>query len=108
MRKFVLITTSFVATHHWPECNITDVIYLRHIHRHRFTVKMRFPVTHNDRQIEFILKKMEVDAYLKKYDNKYLGKMSCEDIAEELLKHFEANAVEVMEDGENGVVIYED
>jgi hypothetical protein len=70
---------------------------------------MKFRVDHNDRQIEFIDKKTDLDNYINRffaYDD--LGSSSCEDIAEDLLKRFKADYVSVFEDNENGAEIYAD
>jgi len=103
MKKNIIIKTSFPATHHWPECPIEEVSFLRDEHRHVFYVTMKWRVDHNNRQIEFIQQKMRVDEHLESfYANKSLGRVSCEDIAEALLKEFKANYVSVFEDNENG------
>ena len=109
MRKFVVIKTDFPATHHWPECPIPEVSFLKWPHRHLFYVVMKFRVDHNDRDIEFIQQKNKVDHFiLAEFSNLFLGKMSCEDIAEELMKRFKADFVSVFEDNENGAEIYGD
>lgn len=107
MKKFIVIKTDFPAQHHWPECDIPEVDFLRHPHRHLFYVVMKFNVTHNDRDIEFIRQKKEVEFFIEsRYRDTFIGSMSCEDIAEELMKKFSADFVSVFEDNENGAEIY--
>jgi hypothetical protein len=106
MNKFIVIRTNFPATHCWPECPIPDVAYLRNPHRHVFHVEMKFK-TSKDREIEFIYMKQRVDHHIQMgYTNQFLGAKSCETIAEELLKTFDADFVSVFEDNENGAEIY--
>ena len=109
MKKLIVIRTTFAAIHHWPECDIEEVSFLRHPHRHLFYVTMKFNVSHNDRDIEFIRQKKEVDFFCEsRYGDTFIGTMSCEDIAEELMNKFEADFVSVFEDNENGAEIYAD
>lgn len=109
MIKYIILTTQFPAIHAWPLCNIPDVSYLKYPHRHMFHVVMKFEVTDNDRQIEFIRTKQVLDNHLTcYYRDQNLGGKSCEDIAEELIKEFKADYVSVMEDNENGAEIYGD
>lgn len=106
MKKNVILTTQFSATHHWPDCPIHEVAFLKYPHRHVFHITMKFPVKHNDRDIEFIHMKDKVNAFIKnKYDSKFIGTVSCEDIAQTLLEKFHASYVRVMEDNENGAEI---
>lgn len=108
MKKQIVISTQFSATHNFPDCSIPEVIYLQHQHRHVFQIKMKFSVSHNNRDIEFIIMKQEVEKHIaKEYAGKFLGKKSCEMIAEELMEYFGASFVSVYEDGENGAEIEE-
>lgn len=106
LAKAVVLTTSFPAIHAWPDCTIKEVSFLKTPHRHIFHVTMKFPVNHNDRDIEFLDKKQAVDMHIDElYRYRDLGKRSCEDIAEELLLTFEAVFVSVFEDNENGAEV---
>jgi len=107
MKKSILISTSYSATHCWPDCPIEEVSFLKHPHRHVFHVVMRFEVSHNNRDIEFIQKKILVDDYLSNtWNEKDVGNLSCEDMAEILFNRFEADYVSVLEDNENGAEVY--
>lgn len=113
MRKTnVILNTDFIAVHCWPECPFDDVSFLRHPHRHKFTVTMKFSVSHTDRDIEFIRMKDDVTSFIRAhFDGKDLGRMSCEDIAVMIMNGFEytgANYVSVFEDGENGAELIEE
>jgi len=103
----VFVTLSYEATHCWPECPIEEVSFLKNPHRHLFLIKCMKLVSHNDRQIEIIMLKRAVGNYLHlKYDGD-LGRMSCEDLASELIDVFELASCQVLEDGENGAFVME-
>ena len=73
-----------------------------------FFIRLEKRVTHDDRDVEIILFKRQVQQYL---EQKYgrtgeLGSKSCEMIAEELLKYFDCETAEVLEDKENGAKVY--
>lgn len=106
------VKTQFEGLHCWPEAP-DDVKFLRHMHRHMFHVVLRVPVSHNDRDLEFIMVKHELEKFIK---DRYgwpdapmaLGRMSCEDIAASVIKWVHVKydrrgaEVGVFEDGENG------
>jgi len=107
----VYCTLQIEGTHNWPSCPFEEVDYLRVPHRHVFHIKAHYPVTHSDRDVEFIMLKHKLDTYIKGryFDVKQrlcvFGAMSCEMIAEELMQHFLLSRCEVSEDGENGAII---
>jgi len=112
-KRRIIITTDFIAIHHWPGCDIPEVDYLRFPHRHKFYVQMKFNVSHADRDIEFISKKEEIDTYIHEHLFPKTGieavskiTLSCEAIAEQLLDRFGAQYVSVFEDNENGAEVY--
>lgn len=107
MERFITINLKIEGFHQWIECNIEKVSFLKYRHRHIFHVKIEKEVNHNNRDIEIILFKREVEDNLK---SKFglpceFGNMSCEDICEYLINTFQASTVEVLEDGENGAKI---
>jgi hypothetical protein len=109
MRKFIVIKTQFEATHKWEECDIQEVMYLHFRHRHIFHVTMKFSVTDNNREIEFIEQKHRVEDFIRQdWERKNLSNMSCERMAEILLDEFKASYVSVMEDNENGAEVYKE
>lgn len=99
-------TLQFPALHCFPEAQ-APVQFLRDTHRHMFKVRCEAYVSHNNREIEFLTIKEQMQKFCdEQYAGRDLGSMSCEDIATALLFAFdEVCAVEVSEDGENGVVL---
>ena len=103
MKKRVIIRTQFSAIHHWPDCPIEEVVYLRSPHRHTFYLELKFDISHNDRDIEFISLKNKIAKDISKHwEGANIGRRSCEDIAEEFMNHYDAVYVSVFEDNENG------
>lgn len=105
IKKQIFVTSSFSAIHNWPECDLEGVYFLKYPHRHVFHIKVYFE-TEGNREKEFILEKNSLDSYISKaFANKNIGSMSCEQIAEKILRHTGAIRVEVSEDNENGAII---
>ena len=52
--------------HRWEDCPIEEVKVLRDDHRHMFHIRAYMPVTHSDRDVEFIVQKHKILDYLKK------------------------------------------
>jgi hypothetical protein len=48
---YVVVSTDIEGLHHWPDAPVAEA-YLRHPHRHLFTVWVRMQVHHRDREIE--------------------------------------------------------
>ena len=90
-----------------------DVSFLGYPHRHIFYFYVTVGVEHNDRDIEFIQLKRELERV---YGNEelQLNHRSCEMIAEELINYIEEHypdrpvRVEVYEDNENGAILDND
>lgn len=106
--KQIYIKTQFEGFHRWKDAP-NEVAFLRNQHRHIFYVTVFIPVEHNDREIEFILFKREVQDFINTNINKEdVG--SCEMIGEKIATHlntkyFRPVLVDVSEDNENGAVI---
>ena len=100
----IIINTSFVAVHCWPDCDMGGVEYLKYPHRHTFTIQVKIPVNHDDRDIEFINFKKIMDSHFDCcYSNQDIGATSCEMLCQSILCQWpEITYVRVMEDGENG------
>lgn len=98
--------------HNWPNCNLPEVEYLTHPHRHMFHFRAVVDVSHNDRDVEFIQLKHTLSDYLKKsyYDDKLkccnFKHRSCEMLGQELGLKFKLTSIEVSEDDENGCIIH--
>ena len=110
MKKYVWCTLQLEGMHNWKNCNLDDVMFLKNPHRHMFHFKCVKEVTHNDRDIEFIILKRQITRYLLSkwgQDNTLIfNSMSCEMIAEDLLKEFLLTSCSVSEDGENGGTVH--
>jgi len=108
MKKLIVVKTDFPAIHSWPKCDVPGVEFLQFPHRHIFFAVIKFEVSHNNRDIEFIDMKKKINLYIKeKYYEKNLGAKSCEGIAEEIFNRFNAQYVSIFEDNENGAEIYD-
>jgi len=112
MRTNIIINTKFAALHHWstiPDDHSQH--YLKNSHRHEFHIRLKIPVRHDDRDIEFIEFKNKIDKYLHDRFYEYphatpdLGSMSCEMLCNALLLEFKAVYCRVLEDGENGAEV---
>ena len=90
-----------------------DVSFLGYPHRHVFHFYVTLGVTHNDRDVEFIQFKRELERLYTK-NVLHLDYQSCEMIAEDLINYIEqkyrnrAVRVEVYEDDENGGILEND
>ena len=106
--KNIIIKLQVEGLHFWEDCDIEDVDFLAHPHRHIFHITCKKEVTHDDRDIEIIRLKREVLNFLEKKYGKvcWFGGMSCEMIAKILLDEFELNYCSVLEDNENGAEIW--
>lgn len=109
----IFVTTQFEGLHRWKDAP-EEVSFLRAYHRHVFHVRFEVEVTKENREIEFILLKRELDLFIKILfaDNKM--DESCESIAKKILdfmtrkRHIcegRAAICEVSEDGENGAIV---
>lgn len=102
---------SVEGLHKWYNCDIEEVMYLKNLHRHNFGITAYVETSHNDRDVEFIEFKHQIEKYLKDkyFDAKFnclnFGSMSCEMIASELLEKFNLCKCEVNEDNENGAIV---
>jgi hypothetical protein len=109
----VYCTLQVEGTHNWPGCPYDEVDYLRVPHRHVFHVKAFAIVNHDDRDLEFIMLKHKIQAYLEsKYFDPFgphklcvFGAKSCEMLARELIEQFGLSRCEVNEDNENGAIV---
>jgi len=88
-----------------------DVSFLASPHRHIFHFRVTISVTHNDRDIEFIQLKRDLE---NQYNSSLLeiDYKSCEMLAEDLIDYISKKypgrkiSVEVSEDGENGATLH--
>ena len=112
MSKNIFVTYQREGIHKYPAAeNMPGIEFLANPHRHMFHFKITLEVFHDDREVEFILFKRELE---KQYDQGtlQLDYKSCEmmsdDIASYIMTHYPGRnlTVEVSEDGENGAVCF--
>lgn len=116
MKTYIIIRLNMEGFHYFENAGdiYPEVAFLANPHRHQFYFELKKEVFHDDRDVEFILFKREVESYLR---NKYFdpilnalnfGPMSCEMIARELIGYFGLKSCSVFEDNENGAIIEDD
>lgn len=110
MRTYVIVRLQVDGMHNFPKAAelFPEVAFLADRHRHMFHIEASCPVTHTDRDKEFIMLKRDILDYLRQMyyspetRTHEFGAKSCEALATELLNQFDCNYVEVWEDLENG------
>lgn len=107
MKRQVITYNQIEGFHRYPNAP-KFCKYLESRHRHIFVIRCRFDVTHNEREIEINEMQREIKNYL---HTKYcepceFGTMSCESIAEDLLRQNPGMvSAEVLEDGYGGAAL---
>ena len=109
MRTYVVVRLQVDGMHNFPAAReiFPEVGFLADRHRHIFHFEVKKEVFHDDRDVEFIMFKRDIQDYLKQMYYKpktrthEFGAKSCETLATELLNQFDCNYVEVWEDLEN-------
>ncbi|QDP49444.1 MAG: hypothetical protein Unbinned2716contig1000_25 [Prokaryotic dsDNA virus sp.] len=114
MKKLIILHFEIEGHHAWKDAP-ENIWFLSKEHRHLFTIRIGMNVEHNDREKEIFLQQQLFQEYLKtKYEKTHLndytyhdfGNMSCEDIAEEIIKLDDSiHWVEVLEDNKGGARI---
>lgn len=121
MQTTVFCKTKFEGVHCYPGAP-DEVAYLRQPHRHMFGITVDIEVFGIDRELEFIMLKHKVDAWVRKHLNTSgvweMETLSCEQVATQLMTYLKAQyndlthersfVVSVDEDGENGAMVYGD
>lgn len=110
MHTNIVIKLQIEGFHYWKDAP-DQVAFLRDNHRHIFHFEIEKEVLHDDRDIEIILFKRKVQKYIQeKYKDAegicQFGAKSCEMLAKEIALKFGAKVVRVLEDDENGAVVY--
>ena len=109
--KWIYVTFQKEGIHCWPDAkDMPGVEFLANPHRHMFKFRVEIQVFHDDREIEFILFKRELE---KRYDEGTLQldykscEMICDDLANTINNKYPNRNIEltVSEDGENGATI---
>jgi hypothetical protein len=112
MKKYIWVTYQKEGIHRYPDAP-KGVEFLRNPHRHMFHFKVQIEVFHDDRDIEFILFKRELEG-LYTDGILQLDYRSCEMMADDLADYIKVNysgrhlIITVSEDGENGATCYYD
>ena len=108
MIRWIVAKTQVEFIHCWPEAP-EEVKFLRDPHRHMLHIECKMSVKHNDRDLEFIMVKRQIEELLK--NKKWELRTSCEDVAEYLIDAIQycygkrKVVVSVFEDGENGAIL---
>jgi hypothetical protein len=103
---YAKVTLQMQRVHYWAKAKN----FLKHPHRHVFHVAVWVQQLHNDRDIEYLQFKADLEHALC-YLIPEQSEMSCESMAEIIKTHVETNfpdrkvKVEVNEDGENGALV---
>jgi len=108
-KRKIFVTFQKEGIHKYPAAP-EGVEFLAYPHRHIFHFRVTIDVFHNDRDIEFILFKRELEA-LYGSNTLQMDYKSCEMLAEDLIDYISKKYtgrgidVEVSEDAENGAVL---
>jgi hypothetical protein len=113
MRTYVVVRLQVDGMHNFPAAReiFPEVGFLADRHRHVFHVEAKKEVFHDDRDVEFIMFKRDIQDYLKQMYYKpetrthEFGPKSCEMLAKEILNQFDCVSVSVWEDLENGAIV---
>ena len=110
--KWIFVTFQREGIHRWPDAeHMPGMEFLAHPHRHMFHIRVELQVFHDDREVEFILFKRELEqqyeAGILQLDYKSCEMMS-DELAAYIRQHYPGRfmKIEVSEDGENGAVCY--
>jgi hypothetical protein len=109
-QKFIWVTFQKEGIHKYPDAP-EGVEFLKYPHRHIFHFKVELEVFHDDREVEFILFKRELES-LYSQGTLQLDYKSCEMMADDLANYIKEKyskrdlVITVSEDGENGAVCY--
>ncbi len=110
IKKWIEVTFQEEGIHFYPDCDLDGVEFLKYQHRHLFYFYVKIEVFHNDRDIEFILLKRELQDFMRSDIKKMNGK-SCEMLAEDIINYLSLEypsrdiTVRVYEDNENGAIL---
>lgn len=112
--RTIFVTFQREGIHKYPAAAtdpaLASVSFLASPHRHIFHFRVTIDVFHNDRDVEFIMFKRELEA-LYGDGTLQLDYKSCEMLAEDLIAYISKKypnrkiSVEVSEDGENGATL---
>ena len=111
-KNYIWVSFQKEGIHKYPAAltdpELKEVEFLGYPHRHMFHFKIEIEVFHDDRDIEFILFKRELESLYKEEGAMSLDYKSCEMIARDLAKYIHTKypgrslSISVAEDNENG------
>jgi hypothetical protein len=114
IKRHIEISFQKEGIHRYPAAEtdprLAAVSFLAHPHRHMFHFYVKLQVFHNDREVEFILFKRELEN-LYSQNILQLDYRSCEMMADDLIAYIKEKyprriiAVRVYEDNENGAIL---
>jgi hypothetical protein len=116
INSFIWVTFQREGIHCYPAAltdpKLQSVSFLGYPHRHIFHFRVELEVFHDDRDVEFIMFKRELEQYIDGMMG-FLNNKSCEMIANDLYNLYikvkypnRICVIEVSEDNENGCRIY--
>jgi hypothetical protein len=116
MKTYVIVRLQVDGEHNFPAAKklFPEVAFLSDPHRHMFHIEAKREVFHDDRDVEFIMFKRDLQDYLKQVYYKpekrthVFGPMSCEMICKDIMNQFDCKSVTVWEDLENGAEVVAD
>lgn len=105
----IITHNQIIGSHYWKDAPV-QYAYLRNLHRHVFTIRCKFEVSHEDREIEINDMQDTIEDAIKHKFGKSVGigagvcfgGMSCEQIATWCIDYFGCTECEVLEDGFGG------
>lgn len=106
-KTWAIVKWQFEGLHYYAGAE-NEEKFLQHPHRHMFHCEAQVEQFHNDRDVEYIWLKRELQKWFGVFRQ---GRFSCEMIAEEIWRHLNTllpgrgYKVRVTEDGENGAMI---
>lgn len=105
---FAIVKTQFEAIHSWEGCDIDRVNFLQNEHHHIFDVEVRIKQEHDNRDIEYLNMKKNIDEVLENSISK--KNRSCEQYAklirDAVMKMTGREDVEVIVKEDNGCGAY--
>lgn len=114
IKRWIEVSFQKEGIHKYPAAlddpKLADVSFLGHPHRHIFHFYVRLEVEHNDRDVEFILFKRELESLFSQ-GTMQCDYKSCEMLAEDLINYIQEKypkrdiTVKVYEDDENGAIL---
>ena len=106
---FIWVTLQKEGIHKYKDAP-DEVSFLRNKHRHIFHFKVHLEIFHDERDVEFIMFKRDIQRYLDSMGKDFNNK-SCEMLADDIFNYFKSFnkyegrtlVVNVSEDNENGI-----